>query len=170
MTRKSSQLAFAVLFSLAIAVLPSKAANIMIMKSAVTDGLRIELHVMPAEPFYTADQVRANPALEGMLIVGGEKPLAPDAQPHPNCHLIAHVFDTKTGKPLTDAKVIMSYQPVKRGKLRSIATRVPVVIMQVIGKGSETTHYGNNVVLPHGTYAVTVVANGKKAVFRIAVP
>jgi hypothetical protein len=84
MTRKSAQLVLAVLFSLGIGVLPSKAANIM--KSATVDGLRIELDVMPAEPFYTADQVRANPALEGMLIVSGEKPLAPDAQPHPNCH------------------------------------------------------------------------------------
>ncbi|MDR3554256.1 MAG: hypothetical protein P4L55_05845 [Syntrophobacteraceae bacterium] len=165
---KSAQLVFAVLFSLAIAVLPSKAANIM--KSATVDGLRIQLHVMPAEPFYTADQVRANPALKGMLIVGGEKPLAPDAKPHPNFHLVAHVFDAQTGKALSDAKVIMKYQPVVRGKLQGIATQVPVVIMQVIGKGAKTTHYGNNVALPHGTYAVTVVANGKKAVFHIDVP
>ena len=168
MTRKSAQLVLAVLFSLGIGVLPAKAANIM--KSATVDGLHIELHVMPAEPFYTADQVRANPALEGMLIVDGEKPLAPDAQPHPNCHLIVHVFDAQTGKALTDAKVIMKYQPVKEGKLQGMATQVPVVIMQVIGKGSETTHYGNNVVLPHGTYAVTVAANGKEAVFHIDVP
>ncbi len=140
-----------------------------IMKTITTDGLRIELHVMPAEPFYTADQVKANPTLEGMLIVGGAKPMVPDAHPHPDYHLIVHVFDARTNQAISDANVSMTYQAEMQGQPVGVETRVPVVVMQVIGKGPETTHYGNNVLLPDGTYAVTVVANGKQAVFHIDV-
>jgi hypothetical protein len=166
MTRTSARLVLASLFALGLGVSPSQAVHIS--KTATTDGLRIELHVMPAEPFYTADQVESNTDLEGMLIVGGAKPLPLDAQPHPNCHLIVHVFDAQTGKALTDADVSMEYQLIdEHGKLQETAVQVPVVIMQVIGKGPETTHYGNNVVLPDGAYIVTVVANGKKAAFYI---
>jgi hypothetical protein len=155
------------IFALGLGVLNAKAVNIM--KTATADGLRIELHVMKAEPFYTAEQVKANPKLEGMLIIGGAKPLAPDAKTHPNCHLIVHVFNAKTGKPLVNTKVSMTYQAEAQGKPVGVATKVPVVVMQVIGKGPATTHYGNNVVLPDGTYVVTVVANDQKAVFHIKV-
>jgi hypothetical protein len=168
MTRTSAGLLLSSLLALGLVASPSQAAHIL--KSATTDGIRIELHVLPAEPFYTADQVKGNPDLEGMLIVGGAKPLALDAQPHPSCHLIVHVFDAQTDKALTDADVNMEYQLIsKHGELKGTTVQVPVVIMQVIGKGPETTHYGNNVVLPDGAYLVTVVANGKKAVFYIDV-
>lgn len=152
-------------------VAASPSDEIHIEKTATTDGLRIELHVLPAEPFYTSEQVKADTSLKGMLIVAGAEPMHLDAQPRPNYHLIVHVFDAKSGKPLSDANVSMKYQPVdKQGKPQGKATEVPVVIMQVIGKGAESTHYGNNVVLPDGAYDVTVTANGKKAVFHIDVP
>lgn len=164
--RKPAVLFLAALFIAGFGVSNAKAVHIM--KTETTDGLRIELHVMEAEPFYTADEVKADPSLEGMLIVGGAQPMAEDA--HPNCHLIVHIYDVQTDKPLSDAKVSMKYQALdKEGAPQGAATDVPVVIMQVIGKGAETTHYGNNVVLPDGTYDVTVVANGKPTVFHIVV-
>ena len=142
-----------------------------IEKTATTGGLRLELHVLPAEPFYTAAQVEADPALEGMLTVGGAEPLGLDAKPRPNHHLIVHVFDAKTGKPLSDAKVTMKYRPLDAaGKPQGHWETVPVVVMQVIGKGPETTHYGNNVVLPDGHWAVTVTANGNTAEFDVSIP
>lgn len=159
---------FVVSLAAGLSAFPSGDQNIV--KTETTDGLKIELHVLPAEPFYTSDQVKANPELEGMLVRGGAEPLQPDAKAHPNHHLIVHVFDAKTGKPLTDADVSMKYQLTdKQGRPQGTATEVPVVIMQVIGKGAETTHYGNNVVMPDGSYVVTVVANGKKAVFHVDV-
>ena len=167
MMKKSALFILASIFALGLGVLNAKAVNIM--KTATADGLRIELHVMKAEPFYTAEQVKANPKLEGMLIIGGAKPLAPDAETHPNCHLIVHVFNAKTGKPLSDAKVSMTYQAEAHGKPMGVDTKVPVVVMEVIGKGPATTHYGNNVVLPDGTYVVKVVANDKIAVFHLNV-
>jgi hypothetical protein len=167
MMKKSALFVLTSIFALGLGVLNAKA--VQIMKTATVDGLRLELHAVKAEPFYTVEQVKANPKLQGMLIIGGAKPLAPDAKTHPNCHLIVHVFNAKTGKPLSKAKVSMTYQAEAQGKAVGVATKVPVVVMQVIGKGPISTHYGNNVVLPDGTYVVTVVANGKKAVFHINV-
>jgi hypothetical protein len=142
-----------------------------IEKTAITGGLRLELHVLPAEPFHTAAQVEADPALEGMLVVGGAKPLGLAAKPRPNHHLIVHVFDATTGEVLSDAKVTMEYRALDAaGKPQGPWTEVPVVVMQVIGKGPETTHYGNNVVLPDGRWAVTVTANGNKAEFDVSIP
>lgn len=168
MMKKETVFALTALFIAGLGVLNANAVHVM--KTETTDGVRIELHVMDAEPFYTADQVKANPELEGMLIVGGAQPMAGDADPSPNCHMIVHVYDAQTDKPFTDAKVSMKYQMLDAtGAPQGAETNVPVAIMQVIGQGAETTHYGNNVVLPDGTYAVTVVANGKSAVFHIVV-
>ena len=101
--------------------------------------------------------------------MGGAKPTAPDAEPRPDHHLVVHVYDKRTGRAITNAKVHMSYQRLDaQGKLIKTSVKVPIVIMQMIGKGQQTTHYGNNVIMPEGMYAVTVVANGKKAHFRIA--
>ncbi len=169
MNSKTALICAAAFLIAGLGVLPAKATDLM--KTATTGELRIELHVMAAEPFYSAEQVKADPKLEGMLIIAGAKPLSPDAPAHPNCHLIVHVFDAQTGNPLSDAKVSMKYQMLdKNGKPQGAATAVPVVVMQVIGKGAASTHYGNNVVLPGGTYAVTVAANGNAAVFHIDVP
>jgi hypothetical protein len=65
-----------------------------VMMDTTVDGLRIELHVLPAEPFLTKNEVSA-------------------------------------------------------------------------GKGDQSTHYGNNVVMPDGKYVVVVVVNGKKLSFKI---
>jgi hypothetical protein len=139
-----------------------------VMVDTTINGLRIELHVLAAEPFFTKQQVTANKITEGMLIVRGEKPLAQDAATHPNHHLVVHVFDAKTGKAITNANVKMIYQAVSdKGEASGNATPVPVVVMQAIGKGAESTHYGNNVVMPNGSYVVTVVVNNNKIDFTI---
>jgi len=74
---------------------------------------------------------------------------APEAEIHPNRHLVIHVFDAKTDKVITDAKVKMSFQSLdEKGIQLGTPVDVPIVVMQAIGKGAESTHYGNNVVLP----------------------
>ena len=140
------------------------------MKTATMDDLRIELHVLAAEPFFTADEVATSRVKEGMLIMGGARPVAPDAASHPNHHLVVHVFDAKTGKAITNAMVSMNFQLLDdKGRGNGAVVDVPVVVMQAIGKGPQSTHYGNNVVMPNGTYSIAVTVNGKKAEFRMAV-
>jgi hypothetical protein len=141
-----------------------------VMKSKTVDGMRIELHLLPAEPFFTADEAALKHVSEGMLIMSGAAPVPPDAEPRPTHHLVAHVFNTKTGKAITDAAVDMNFQLLdNKGKPSGAAVNVPVVAMQAIGKGAQSTHYGNNVTMASGSYAVTVMVNGKKAEFKVTV-
>jgi hypothetical protein len=163
-----SNLLLIVFVVLIVCAVPARAGDMM--KTATMNGLRVELHVLPAEPFFTADEVAASHAKEGMLIMGGAKPIAPGAASHPNHHLVVHIFDAKTGKAITNAKVSMNFQLLDDpGKPKDAVVDVPVVVMQAIGKGPQSTHYGNNVVMPNGTYSIAVSVNGKKTEFRIAV-
>ncbi len=132
------------------------------------NGERIELHVLAAEPFFTKQEVSAGKAAEGMMIVAGAKPVMPDAATHPNHHLVIHVFNAKTGNVIANAKVKMSFRPLdEKGNPSGVPKEVPIVVMQAIGKGEQSTHYGNNVSMAPGSYAVAVAVNGKKIDFKI---
>lgn len=161
------------LLTAALIVLIACAASVEagdMMQTVTMDGLRVELHVLPAEPFFTADEVAVSKVKEGMLIMGGAKPIAPDAASHPNHHLVVHVYDAKTGKAISNAKVSMNFQLLDdKGKPSGTVADVPIVVMQAIGKGPQSTHYGNNVVMPNGTYSIAAMVNGKKTEFRMAV-
>jgi len=161
-------LTVALLIVMIICAVSARAGDMM--KTASMNGLRVELHVLPAEPFFTADEVAVSHPKEGMLIMGGAKPMAIDAASHPNHHLVVHVFEAKTGKVITNATVSMNFQLLgNKGKPNGAVVDVPVVVMQAVGQGPQSTHYGNNVVMPDGTYSVKVTLNGKKTEFRMAV-
>jgi hypothetical protein len=141
-----------------------------ISKTATLDSIRIELHVLPAEPFFTKDQIAADHVTEGMLIMGGAQPVDMHASSHPNHHLVVHVFNAKTGKAVTNADVAITYKMLdKKGKPSADSAAVPIVTMQAIGKGAQSTHYGNNVTLAPGTYSIRVLVNGAKTSFTVAV-
>lgn len=103
-----------------------------------------------------------------MVPKGGADPVPLNAPSHPNHHLVVHIFDAASGKVLTDATVAISFTPVDTtGRATAAATQVPVVVMEASGKGAASTHYGNNVTMPPGSYRVDVTANGTKTSFRI---
>jgi len=144
------------------------AADVMQTKTVAT--YRVELHVLPAELFFSKQDVADKHVKEGMEIEGGAAPVAPDADSHPNHHLIVHVFDKQTGKAVADATVTMSFVALDgKGNPAGTASDVAVVVMQAIGKGPVSTHYGNNVTMPMGHYNVMVTVNGQKAVFAVTV-
>jgi hypothetical protein len=146
----------------------AQATNVTQVKTA--GAYRIELHVLPAEPFFTKEEVAAKQVKDGMEIEGGATPVALGADSHPNHHLIVHVFDQQSGKAVTDATVTMSAVPVDaKGKPIGTPIDVPVVVMQAIGHGPASTHYGNNVTMPPGHYSVAVTVNGQKAIFAVTV-
>ncbi|MBI1179693.1 MAG: hypothetical protein GC201_03990 [Alphaproteobacteria bacterium] len=127
----------------------------------------VALHVLPAEPFHTQAEVDSGKATKGMLAVAGADPVQPDAANH---HLIVHVSDKGTDKPVTDATVMMTYERVgENGEMTGTPQDVPVVNMQVIGKGAASTHYGNNVTMSPGHYSVSVVVNGYPATFDVSI-
>jgi hypothetical protein len=149
----------------AIAVSAS-AADVMRTKTIGT--YRVELHVLQAEPFFSKEDVAAQHPTEGMEIEGGATPVMLDAASHPNHHLVVHVFDKKIGQVVTDATVTMNFASLDRkGKSAGAPIEVPVVVMQAIGKGPSSTHYGNNVTMPAGRYQVRVTVSGLTAVFDV---
>jgi hypothetical protein len=147
----------------------SAQAEGMMQRRTVT-AYRIELHVLPAEAFFSKEEVVEKHAKEGMEVEGGATPVALDADSHPNHHLVAHIFSRRTGAVVTDARVTMSFVAVDaQGRPTGAPTDVPVVVMQAIGGGPASTHYGNNVTMPSGRYNVTVNVNDKRLVFPVTV-
>ena len=152
----------AVLMAATAVVTSANAADVMATKTL--GDYKVELHVLPAEPFFTKDEVVAKQVKDGMEIEGGAAPIPPDDASKPNHHLVVHVFD-KSGKALTDANVTLKFAPAK--KSRDASVEVPVVVMQAVGQGAASTHYGNNVSMPNGRYQVTVTVNGKSGAFNV---
>ena len=149
----------------AASVLPAAAMDMGtgVTMTKVNGPYKIELQLLPAEPFYTKAQYDSEHPKDGMLVVGGATPMEPNAAAHPNHHLIVHVFDAKSGNALTNATVAIRYAATGKP-----ARSLPIVEMQAIGKGPQSTHYGNNLNLPDGTYDVTVTVNGTVTSFTVA--
>ncbi len=144
-------------------------ANAADVTQTKTAGIyRVELHVLPAEPFFTKQEVSEKHVMEGMEIEGGAAPVPPAAGSRPNHHLVVHIFDAKTGKVVADATVTMSFVSLDaKGSPTGTPAEVPVVVMQAVGKGPPSTHYGNNVTMPPGRYRVAISINDHKATFTV---
>jgi hypothetical protein len=76
------------------AVVLSAAANAAdAMRTKTVGPYRVEIHVLPAERFFSKEDVAAKHVKEGMEIESGAAPVMLDAASHPNHHLIVHVFE-----------------------------------------------------------------------------
>jgi hypothetical protein len=130
------------------------------MKATTHDAgpFRVELAVLPAEPFLTRAEI--GHGASGMVAVGGAPPVAPNAPLHPNHHLIVHIYDRATGRALRGGHVAMHFTRLDRGSTSGVTMSVPVVEMQAAGKGPQSTHYGNNVFMRAGLYRVVVSIDG----------
>jgi hypothetical protein len=135
-------LAFGVLF------LPTNLRAENVSQTANAGPYTITLKVLPAESFM-------GPHAE-MMRDGGAKADAMNGAGHPNHHLVA--FVNEGDKPVENATVSISYRRLspKKGSWM----KLPVARMHVVGKGSDTTHYGNNVRLEPGSYEARVTVNG----------
>ncbi len=137
-----------------------------VMRAKTVGPYTVELHVLPAEPFFTKEDVAAKHVKEGMEIEDGASPVMLDAASHPNHHLVVHVFDKKTHQAIADATVTMNFAPLVKGTANT-PVEVPVVVMRAIGKGPSSTHYGNNVSMPAGPYKITVTVNDQPTDFDV---
>lgn len=160
----------ATIFAVAmLSALDARAADIKMTHR--TGAYRVELNVLNAEPFGTPMNTGGMSGMgQGAVMVakGGAAPVPPDAPSHPNHHLVVHVHDAASGKVITNAAVTISFTPKDAsGKDSGPATQVPVVVMEVSGKGAASTHYGNNVTMPACAYRVDVTVNGAATSFQI---
>jgi hypothetical protein len=146
----------------------ANAANNVTQRRTVA-AYRVELHITEAQPILSKQEVADNHVNTGMEIVGGAAPTALDAASHPNRHLAVHILRRRSRQVITDASVTISFVATDaKGRVKGTPTDVPVVVMQEIGKGPNSTRYGNNVTMTAGHYNVTVMIKGKRLVFAVA--
>jgi len=163
----------AVLACLSLVAASAFAADVKLMQKAGSYDL--ELNLLPAEPFNApmtgmSGMSGMSQGHAGMTMIakGGAAPVQMDDPSHPNHHLVVHVHDAATHKVVTDATVTISFTPVDaNGNATGPATAVPVVMMEASGMGAPSTHYGNNVTMPPGSYRVDVTVNGAKTSFKV---
>lgn len=114
----------------------------------------VTVKLLPAETFTHV----VSPSTRGeMDVLGG--PGHPVPASKANYHLV--VFVRHDGQPVTDAKVNIRYR--LKAPRHAAWRKVPVVRMDIAGKGISTTHYGNNVLLKPGKYDVDVEVNDNPA-------
>lgn len=145
----------ALAFAFTALLVPHSALAQAVSQNAMAGKYSVTLKVLPAEAFKGsgAEMVRD----------GGAQPETVNGPKHPNHHMVVFVKDN--GKPVENAHVKISYRMGNSGKW----WKLPVVRMHVKGKGRGTTHYGNNVMLKQGNYAVMVKVNGKTATFHFTI-
>lgn len=147
-TRSLSLFAIIALASGALLLLPSASRAQNVNQVARSGPYTITLKVLPAESFHGMHAE--------MMHDSGAPAMAVDSSEHPNHHLV--VFVKKDGKPVEDAQVSIAYKQSAWAHWKEL----PVARMHVMGKGPETTHYGNNVNLEPGKYEVRVIVNGQR--------
>jgi hypothetical protein len=153
-----SSLAAALILALGVLIAPFAVRAQVVSKTAKAGAYTVNLKVLPAESF-------TGPHSE-MTRDGGAQPNLLAGPEHPNHHMVA--FIQEGGKPVESATVSISY--LRLSARRGAWTTLPVVRMRVTGKGLETTHFGNNLMLPAGTHEVRVTVNGSApATFRFSV-
>ena len=157
--RSYASMGAALALGLGLAAVSAAARTPAISETRMAGAYSVDLKVLPAESF-------TGPKAE-MVRDAGAAPETVRGPEHPNHHLVA--FVKKDGRPVERADVEIRYRVAssRPGGWSSL----PVVRMHVAGKGLGTTHYGNNVDLPAGTYQVRVTVDGAgPASFRISVP
>jgi hypothetical protein len=162
----------AIVASCCFAAVATEAQANVVKMTHKAGAYEVELNLLNAEPF--GAPMSAMPGMSkgqtGMVMVvkGGADPVQMDAPSHPNHHLVVHIYDAASRKVVTDANVTITFTAVDgSGKPIGEATQVPVVIMEASDKGAASTHYGNNVTMPPGSYRVDVTVNGAKTAFRL---
>jgi hypothetical protein len=147
----------ALAFVLGLVAVATAAPSRTVDEKGMAGAYSVDLKVLPAEAFTgpKAEMVRDSGA-EPNRLMGPE---------HPNHHLVA--FVKRNGKPVEDADVAISYRTASTSPGGWVG--LPVVRMHVVGKGLDTTHYGNNVDLGAGAYEVRVSVDGEgPATFHVA--
>lgn len=104
---------------------------------AATNSYLVVANVLPGEKMFTAAEVQRQHPTEGELIIAGTgRPPGAESR-----HVEAHVYDRKTGLPLSnlEPKIVLLN--------RTTGERIDVesTLMQDVNVGALDIHYGNNV-------------------------
>ncbi len=142
----------------------AQAEPAVVTQRATTKHYKLELQVGPPERMYTASEARAAHPASGEIMVGGRMPemMHDTAEMR---HLELHIYSRANGRTIGEAHVAIL---VSGGDRRGLS--VPIARMYGVSEGPEDLHYGNNVMLPAGSYTIEAVVNGERARFPVTVP
>lgn len=139
-----------------------------------TAHFRLTLQIGPTETMYSEADAKAKHPTSGEVMLSGkmaggmasmDQAMAGMTAMPGVRHVELHAYSLKTGKAVTDASVAIVL--IGAGKKRHT---VPIARMYGVTEGLDDLHYGNNVMLSPGAYAVDVTVNGETAHFSITVP
>ena len=164
---------FAILACLAgIIVLTSQSrADDLVTLESKTKHYRLTLQIGPTETMYSEAEAKEKHPSSGEVMLSGKMAGGMDhampgmASMSGMRHVELHVYSLKTGKVVTDARVTIAL--VGADKKRRT---VPIARMYGVTEGLDDLHYGNNVMLSPGAYAVDTTVNGEATHFAVTVP
>jgi hypothetical protein len=123
---------------------------------ATTEKYVVVANVLPGERMFSKTEYSSDHPTTGELcIIGPGLPVGPNVR-----HVEAHIYDRKTGLPLTDITPTIVVLDRGNGK----RTIVPPTLMQDVNIGALDIHFGNNVVVPGNTDLRLTVTIGDEEV------
>ncbi len=166
---------------LAAVTVPSVARADMggtIVQKIATPHYRLELDIgRPEQMFTAADAAKMHPSSGEIMVSGtmtGPMPGMAGMAAGPGSasgmgawrHLELHVTDKTTGTAVEYAAVRITVTNTATGK----RTDIPIAQMYGVKEGFEDWHYGNNALMPPGSYIITCEVNGDHATFQATIP
>jgi hypothetical protein len=133
------------------------------IKLGSTNTYNMVAEIGGLQAMYTPAQASSQHPKSGEVMFGGQMVMPPDTTNAPPewHHLEVHIFDKKTGNVVKTLNPVITVTNKGTGQTQPI----PIVVMQGVVEGSGDYHYGNNVNLSNGQYAVTVVIGSETANF-----
>src|SRR5579859_4389929 len=140
-------------------------ADDLIVREGRTAHFRLTLQIGPMEAMYSEADAKATHPTSGEVMLSGKMtggmPSMDHAMPGMTSmpgmrHVELHAYSLKTGKAVPDASVTIVL--IGADKKRQ---RVPIARMYGVSEGLADLHYGNNMRVSPGTYAVDATVNGE---------
>ena len=135
-----------------------------------TAHYKVSLEIGPVATMLMPDQAAGAKEGEVMVHMPGTRMVMDmtDQGKPVNQHLEVHIYEKSNGARVTKIipRVVITNQAT--GKSRSLTSIAP---MHDVKEGEKDSHFGSNLYLPEGKYAVAVTVGSEKAIFKdIVVP
>ena len=135
-------------------------------QSATTKSYRLVLAIGMEEKMYTPTQIKTTHPKSGEVMLRGTMARMGQMTMGASMrHVEMQICSRSNGSVETTVKPTISL--IDLAATKAMSTKVPIAVMEGIGKGLADLHYGNNVQMTGGhTYTVKVTLNGETATFR----
>ena len=149
-------------------------ADDLITREGRTAHFRLTLQIGPTEAMYSEADAQAKHPTSGEVMLSGKMAGDMVSMDHvisgmtsmPGMrHVELHAYSLKTGRIVTDASVAIVLMGADKKR-----HAVPIARMYGVTEGLADLHYGNNMMVSPGTYAVDATVNGEIAHFSVTIP